>query len=176
MKSSSDILKITKKKIESVIWFLGLHAFQFILFLIFMSVIIGGLVFYKYVFWVEEESPNINGSSVIKFNKAIYRDVLKRLQIDEPVISQPVTQTSNTVIDNKQTEAKYFFSEYLYLGKAGEEVKQLQKILINQGFLSGSPSGNYDSGTVNAVINFQKANNINPLGVVGPITRGVLNK
>ncbi len=73
-------------------------------------------------------------------------------------------------------ESKYNFTLNLKLGSKGNEVKELQNILIKEGHLIGRADGIYGPMTKGAIIKYQKKNNINPLGVVGPITRSVLNK
>ncbi len=56
----------------------------------------------------------------------------------------------------------------------GEQVVTLQTILIQQGYLTGEPTGYFGVLTLKAVKAFQKAHYINPTGLVGPATRGVL--
>jgi peptidoglycan hydrolase-like protein with peptidoglycan-binding domain len=59
----------------------------------------------------------------------------------------------------------------LRFGMFGEQVKILQKILIDQGYLTGKITGFFGLLTRNAVINYQKMHNITPNGIVGPLTR-----
>jgi peptidoglycan hydrolase-like protein with peptidoglycan-binding domain len=70
----------------------------------------------------------------------------------------------------------YNFTLNLKQGSIGNEVKELQKILISKDYLSGTPDGIYGVLTKNAVIEYQKKQNITPLGIVGPVTREELNK
>ena len=49
-------------------------------------------------------------------------------------------------------------------GNKGEEVSTLQEYLINYGYLSGIPSGKYDSATVKAVKDFQINNGLKETG------------
>jgi peptidoglycan hydrolase-like protein with peptidoglycan-binding domain len=58
----------------------------------------------------------------------------------------------------------------------GEQVVTLQMILIQQGYLTGSPTGYFGILTFKAVKDFQRAHNINPTGLVGPATRGIMSK
>lgn len=58
----------------------------------------------------------------------------------------------------------------------GEQVITLQAILIQQGYLTGEPTGYFGILTLKAVKAFQRAHYINPTGFVGPVTRGVLAK
>jgi hypothetical protein len=68
------------------------------------------------------------------------------------------------------------FTQYLSPGSTGTQVTALQNILIQQGLLSAEATGYYGIETENAVIQLQKTYDINPLGVVGPATRALLNQ
>jgi peptidoglycan hydrolase-like protein with peptidoglycan-binding domain len=67
------------------------------------------------------------------------------------------------------------FSSYLSMGMTNAEVTQLQNVLEQQGYFSGTVSGYYGSLTEAAVKKFQAAHGIQQLGVVGPATREALN-
>jgi len=82
MKSISDISKTLEARIGKILWILGLRAFLLILLFILLDFIIGGFVFYKYVFLAEEEMPGISGS-IIKFDDKTYQNVLQELQAKE---------------------------------------------------------------------------------------------
>ena len=58
-------------------------------------------------------------------------------------------------------------------GDSNNQVKAMQQRLIQLGYLSGTADGNFGSGTLNAVIAFQKRNDLTPDGVAGFTT---LNK
>jgi hypothetical protein len=74
-------------------------------------------------------------------------------------------------------------SHYLSLGSRGPDVYTLQKLLNSLGFTitqtgPGSPGNetDYFGGlTKAAVIKYQRAKGIDPIGVVGPVTRAALN-
>lgn len=70
-------LAATSKKI---VWSLGLYAFWVILFLILIDFVLGGIVFYKYVFLAENEEPG-GAKNVIKFDETTYQEVLKELEL-----------------------------------------------------------------------------------------------
>jgi peptide/nickel transport system substrate-binding protein len=54
-------------------------------------------------------------------------------------------------------ESTFNFSKDLKVGDTGEEVRQLQRCLIQQKFLSGQITGFFNTETKNAVIDFQEA-------------------
>ena len=70
----------------------------------------------------------------------------------------------------------YTFSSYLTQGTQNDEVMELQRTLVSQGYLSAAPTGYYGAQTTAAVKKFQAAHGLNTLGVVGPGTRTALNQ
>ncbi len=58
----------------------------------------------------------------------------------------------------------------LQKGDAGEDVRAIQAMLIELGYLSGSADGQYGTGTRSAVKDFQKQNGLTDDGVAGPKT------
>lgn len=82
-------------------------------------------------------------------------------------------------------DVHYTFTHDLYTGVKDKEVKELQKFLNTNGFVvaesgagsRGKETDYFGSLTQNALIKFQKANNITPAaGYFGSKTRGVVNK
>ncbi len=82
------------------------------------------------------------------------------------------TGTTGTVLGF----AKFNFTQNMKLGSVGNEVMELQKFLNNAGFGTLVVDGNFGPMTKAAVIKFQLANGLVGDGVVGPLTRAVLNK
>jgi len=71
---------------------------------------------------------------------------------------------------------KFFFTLLLKLGSQGNEVMELQKFLNNAGYGILVIDGFFGPKTKAAVIKFQIANGLVGDGIVGPLTRAVLNK
>jgi hypothetical protein len=69
----------------------------------------------------------------------------------------------------------YQFLNPLSLGSTGTDVTSLQKLLAAKGYYSGSITGYYGTLTMDAVMRYQTAHGITPLGNVGPATRAALN-
>lgn len=67
-------------------------------------------------------------------------------------------------------------TKYLIVGSRGDQVTALQSLLKQQGYLQVAPTGYYGKLTYKAIQKFQSSHNISQVGVVGPITRGVLAK
>lgn len=62
------------------------------------------------------------------------------------------------------------YQDYLREGATGPKVKELQQLLKAKGFNPGPIDGVFGSGTLKAVISFQKFNGLDADGVVGPLT------
>ncbi len=60
--------------------------------------------------------------------------------------------------------------DFLREGDSGTKVRELQQYLKNKGFNPGPIDGFFGTGTVEAVISFQKFHGLTPDGVVGPAT------
>ncbi|HRH24776.1 MAG TPA: peptidoglycan-binding domain-containing protein, partial [Candidatus Paceibacterota bacterium] len=54
------------------------------------------------------------------------------------------------------------------------DITSLQNFLKNAGYLNVNATGFFGVQTLRAVKAFQKANNINPTGLVGPLTRAFI--
>ena len=89
-------------------------------------------------------------------------------------VSNTTTTTTTTTVPTS-TSGSYQFTSYLSPGSSGTDVTELQTILAQQGYFSGSVTGYYGSQTEAAVIAYQAAHGLNQLGVVGPATRAALN-
>jgi hypothetical protein len=86
------------------------------------------------------------------------------------------TTTSNTTTSNVPVGYQFLFD--LGVGSTGNDVIELQRILVEQGFLTmpaGVPMGYYGALTVAAVRAYQAAHGLPQPGVVGPATRASLN-
>ncbi len=68
------------------------------------------------------------------------------------------------------------FSSYMGLGSAGQQVTNLQTILIDEGYLHATATGYFGSQTQKALGAFQAANGLSATGYVGPQTLSLLNQ
>lgn len=82
--------------------------------------------------------------------------------------SSSTTTTTTTTINN----------EVLSIGDTGEEVRELQEWLVKLGYNVGSkgPDGDFGSKTYAAVIDFQRKNNLDDDGIVGPLTKEAIKE
>lgn len=74
-----DLLKLRASKIKRIPQFLGENAFIFILIFILIEVILGELIFYKYIFSAKIHEPQTT-DSLIEFRENIYQSVLREQQ------------------------------------------------------------------------------------------------
>ncbi len=115
-------------------------------------------------------------------NGQLLGQVSKTVQYSQPTIVEPTgndSQKNNqpvSPIPSQPISTQYSLcpSRSLSFGNRGFEVKVLQTLLVNKGFLSARPNGVFGPATRRALINFQKANRINAIGIFGPQTRRAL--
>lgn len=70
----------------------------------------------------------------------------------------------------------YFFTRELERGSTGDDVIELQKILISEGHLTGEPTGFFGPLTEAAVMKYQAVRGLPQVGRVGPQTLAFLNQ
>lgn len=86
-----------------------------------------------------------------------------------PTISIPTSQPTEPSTYHKSSNKYTVKLLYLQKGDKGRDVQILQELLKIRGY-NIETSGNFDTLTYNAVINFQKKTNINADGIVGSQT------
>lgn len=118
------------------------------------------------------DSHNLSNSDMIM---TVEPQFLSEFKSGNPKLATDIGQNAKTNISNNSS---YSFTSYLYLGSSGEEVRQLQLKLKSLGHYTHSQiTGYFGLFTQEAVVKFQKANNLAPYpGWVGPQTRTALNK
>ena len=92
--------------------------------------------------------------------------LLKQLEQKKAELSQAATTPS----------AALKFARPLIVGSIGDDVKELQKRLTDEGFYKGVITGKFGAQTRDAVKAYQKKHRLTQLGTVGPGTRALLNK
>lgn len=86
------------------------------------------------------------------------------------------TETNTAMNTATPNSTSFNFTVAMRVGSRGTSVTELQKILINQGFLSAKPTGYFGKQTEAAVRAYQTKNGLSAVGIVGPATRALLNK
>lgn len=93
-----------------------------------------------------------------------------------PVVVPVVAPVVAPVVGQVLGAESFVFTMRLALNSQGNEVMELQKFLNKAGFDCGIVDGKFGPKTKAAVIKFQIANGLKGDGIVGPLTRAVLNK
>lgn len=88
----------------------------------------------------------------------------------------PATVNAKIVSNTSSNPVNKLLSTNLKIGATGEEVKLLQSKLKEKGYFVGETTLKFGSITERAVKALQKANNLSADGIVGPLTRAILNK
>jgi hypothetical protein len=68
-------IKIGLASTKKILWVVGRHAFLAVLILIFLNVILGGFLFYKYIYLAEKESMAVD-TPAFQFDENSYQKVL----------------------------------------------------------------------------------------------------
>ncbi len=92
-----------------------------------------------------------------------------------PTTTTPIITTTPAVGQVLGAE-KFNFTQFLKNGSQGNEVTELQKFCNKAEYNCGILDGLFGPKTKAGVVNFQNANNLAGDGIVGPLTRAVLNK
>lgn len=108
------------------------------------------------------------------------KSLLSSLIAQYALLSSQSTQSTTSAAVTATTPVpepapKKVFLRDLTVGSRGEDVTQLQKLLIARGFLFGDVTGYFGILTKTAVLAFQTDQGLPSVGNVGPRTRALLN-
>ena len=92
-----------------------------------------------------------------------------------PAATSTVATTTQEVPAEPVAPPRFIFKKDLKQGSRGEEVNQLQSLLIARKMLFGEPTGYFGILTKTALITFQEELGLPGVGTVGPKTRAILN-
>ncbi|TSC60464.1 MAG: hypothetical protein LiPW15_342 [Parcubacteria group bacterium LiPW_15] len=101
--------------------------------------------------------------------------ILVSIQTMAAKLTQLAASAGGSTSGGGTTQIKYKFTLFLAVGSSGNEVTELQKRLISEGYFSGSTTGYYGTATEAAVKKYQSAHGVTAAGYVGPSTRVILN-
>lgn len=141
----------------------------------FLSVIVGFIiVFALSVSMAQAQTPAGNNTSL--------QDLVLKLQEQIRALQGQILGLNTKVQLQEQelvaVKLELQFTKNIQRGASGEEVKKLQEFLrsIPNVYPEGVVSGYFGPLTETAVKKFQEKNGIEPVGVIGPKTRAVLNE
>lgn len=86
----------------------------------------------------------------------------------------PITLTVSQALTG--TGGGYLFTTTLSMGMSGQDVLELQNRLSDEGYFTSVPTGYFGPITEAAVRAYQTANGLPAVGIVGPLTRALLNQ
>ncbi|MDO8482787.1 MAG: peptidoglycan-binding protein [bacterium] len=118
------------------------------------------------------------------YYNAVTREAVRKYQVanglsPSGIVGQDTWEKLSQNIDQAVTvigtNSAYVFIDNLSEGMRGEAVRQLQIKLKNLGYFMASVTDYFGPITRAAVVSFQMAKGIEPVGQVGPQTRAVLN-
>ena len=112
-----------------------------------------------------------DGVAGAETQKALFSGTAKAAEVKATV--QPAATATPAPAASASTAADKNAAS-LKRGSKGNDVKELQRKLIELGYMSGEADGIYGSKTVSAVKAFQKANNLKADGVAGLLTQAAL--
>ena len=98
----------------------------------------------------------------------ITRGIAKKLTL--------ATTVTGTLLSLPGLASAHFGDETLHKGNHDQNVKNLQKILHQEGYYKSKPTGYFGKATEKAVKSFQKDNELKVDGLVGPETKGKLTE
>ena len=106
-----------------------------------------------------------------------YTPSVKTPIVKDTVITTPLIATINNPIVGEVLGAQSFkFTKSMKNGSKGDEVMELQKFLSTKGYYNGKADGKFGPKTKASLAKFQVANKLKGDGVVGSVTRAILNK
>lgn len=88
----------------------------------------------------------------------------------------PINVTVTAASTGGGTGGGFLFDTNLSMGMSGQDVLELQNRLRDEGYFTATPTGYYGPITEAAVRSYQTANGLPAVGVVGPMTRALLNQ
>lgn len=109
-----------------------------------------------------------SAQTVITVAGASGSTLLAQLQAKLAQVEAQLSQTQSST-------PAFMFTTGLAPGDSGSDVTELQQVLAQQGYFTGTPNGHYGPMTTAAVKKFQAAQGLAKLGYVGPGTRAALN-
>ncbi|MFH1968302.1 MAG: hypothetical protein ABIJ84_02865 [bacterium] len=86
--TDAEYLFFIKRFFKKLPWFLGRHAFWVIIFLVFLSMALGWLLFYNYIITPENRQPETR-KGLLSFREDVYQKVLNQRELSDQKLKQP---------------------------------------------------------------------------------------
>ncbi len=96
---------------------------------------------------------------------------------EKKILTLPLAALAAILFIRIPTASACTLTRTLQRGSSGADVLCLQQLLSKNKFLTAEPTGYFGTKTKEAIIQFQKVQNISPaIGIVGPLTRSAIAK
>lgn len=125
---------------------------------------------------VDAQAPVVVATTTAPAAGSTLTTLITQLAVLQSKLAAQKNAATTPATTTDTTPAKFVFTHLLILGSHGTEVLKLQQRLVELGFMTAKPNGNFGAATKAAVKKFQIANGIDPKGHVGPATRDALNR
>jgi parallel beta-helix repeat protein len=125
-------------------------------------------------FWVGTSSYN----NLLTNNIFNDKKVNTHLTVSGNYITSPVSSKEISILEKKGMvlgSTSFNFLKDLEVGNFGSDVTHLQELLITEGLLKTETTGYFGTETRNALIVWQKKNNLPTTGYFGVLTRNTIN-
>lgn len=118
----------------------------------------------------EHESEIVVDEDIVIDKDAIIPE--EEVSEDEVVDIEDIQEIKEEIKKAKSKKEKYVLTRVLKARSVGEDVKELQKVLLEKGFSCGKDgiSGIFGNSTMNALMRFQKENKLIPTGLTDNAT------
>lgn len=110
--------------------------------------------------------------------QAQIKELLAKVELLQAQIRQMTTSTIQPVtpVDSVRPLCKRVWNRSLSFGQKGEDIRELQSFLKEEGLLSTEATGFFGSATREAIRAWQTDNGITGTGTVGPLTRAFIEE
>ena len=132
--------------------------------------------------WIEKEVVFRAAGYLFDWVKVVVNSLVENIPTGNTITTEtqiPAQFQGKNVHEDSGSQtlspSRFVFTQFLSVGSTGTEVEQLQQVLQRLGYFASEPTGYFGPVTANAVKAFQRDNNIDQRGYVGPGTRSVLN-
>lgn len=122
-------------------------------------------------------AANLNGSMLTLVGSTVGQATINVCSTGTPSASTaclPIRVAVSPALTG--TGGGFLFESTMYMGMSGPEVMELQNRLRTEGFFNVTPTGYFGPLTESAVKAYQSANGLPSVGIVGPLTRELLNQ
>jgi peptidoglycan hydrolase-like protein with peptidoglycan-binding domain len=121
-------------------------------------------------------SPTCTNGRILRGNECVKPGITGSKKPKVAVVIPTPTVLGTSTTSTTTPVVKYIFVTTMQIGSQSAEVTELQKRLTAEGLYTAQITGYFGILTQAAVKAYQILHGIDPVGIVGPLTRAALNK